>query len=315
MPITELQNGRYRYLRPLGSGGMGEVYLMEDTRISRQVAIKVIRTEASPYPDSDMARDRARLFQREARAVASLGHPNILPLYDFGEETLNGSTLTYMVMPFCPEGSFAEWLQQHSSSLTARNIAYFVDQAAEALQYSHDHQVMHLDVKPSNFLIRSTTRQPSRPNLLLADFGVAKLSAATSSSSRTVRGTPASMAPEQWSSMPVPASDQYALAVMAYELLVGRPPFLGGLEQVMYQHFQAQPPAPSTLNPRLSRAIDAVLLRALAKRPEERFPSITAFASAFAQAIQMLPSGFAVRLPSLLPTTYVQHLPSARQRR
>ena len=298
MTLEGLQNSRYRRLRLLGSGSMGEVYLMEDTRINRHVAIKVIRSEASPNPDSDAARDAARLFQREARAIAALDHPSILPLYDFGEEGLNGTTLTYMVMPFCPEGSFAHWLSHHGGSplLSPQDVAYFVEQAADALQYAHDQQTLHLDVKPSNFLIRTNKKNPGRPTLLLADFGVARLSTTTTSSSRTVRGTPIAMAPEQWSGTPIPATDQYALAVMAYQLLVGHPPFLGGLEQLMYQHFHVQPQPPGTLKPHLPGAIDAVILRALAKRPEERYPSISAFASALGQAVQqMVPTEPAIR--------------------
>src|SRR5437764_13991045 len=145
MALEELQNGRYLRLRSLGSGGMGEVYLMQDTRVNRQVAIKVIRSEASFYPDSDAAKDAARLFQREARSIAALEHPNILPLYDFGEETLEHTTLTYMVMPFAAEGSLAGWLRRRGSppQLSLQDIAYLVEQAAEALQYAHDHQVIH----------------------------------------------------------------------------------------------------------------------------------------------------------------------------
>src|SRR5712691_6434657 len=109
MALEQLQNGRYQRLRLLGSGGMGEVYLMNDMRVSRQVAIKVIRSEGASYPDSAAAKDAARLFQREARAIAALEHPNILPLYDFGEETLEDTTITYMVMTFCAEGSLAGW--------------------------------------------------------------------------------------------------------------------------------------------------------------------------------------------------------------
>ncbi len=287
MALEELQNGRYHRLRLLGSGGMGEVYLMEDRRISRQVAIKVIRSEGASYPNSDAARDAARLFQREAKAIAALEHPNILPLYDFGEETLDGTTITYMVMPFCAEGSVATWLRQRESAtaLSAQDIAYLVGQTSEALQYAHDHQVIHLDVKPSNFLLRNNRKNPNRPTLLLADFGIARNSATAASSSRTIRGTPTSMAPEQWSGKPVPATDQYALAVMAYELLAGRPPFMGSMEQLMYQHFTAQPPPPSTFNTHLPAAIDSVLLRALAKKPEDRFPSIAAFANAFEEAL------------------------------
>ena len=296
MALEELQNGRYRRLRLLGTGGMGEVYLMDDMRVSRQVAIKVIRAEGAPYPGSDSGKDAARLFQREARAIAALEHPNILPLYDFGEETYEDTTMTYMVMPFCTDGSLAGWLRQRASAgtLSPKDIAYVIEQAAEALQYAHDHQVIHLDVKPSNFLLRANKKNPDHPTLLLADFGIARNSATAASSSRTIRGTPTTMAPEQWSSTPVPASDQYALAVMAYELLAGRPPFVGSMEQLMYQHFSVQPAPPSTYNPQLPKAIDAVLLRALAKKPEDRFPSITAFASALEQAVNQSPAELVV---------------------
>src|SRR5438093_552108 len=116
MAIEELQNARYHRLRLLGSGGMGEVYLMKDMRVNRQVAIKVIRSEGVAYPDSDVAKDAARLFQREARAIAALEHPNILPLYDFGEEIVEGMTITYMVMPFSTEGTLAGWLRQRGST-------------------------------------------------------------------------------------------------------------------------------------------------------------------------------------------------------
>jgi serine/threonine protein kinase len=286
MAFEELQNGRYHRLRTLGSGGMGEVHLMDDSRISRQVAIKVTRSESEPYPDGDTAKDAARLFQREARAIAALEHPSILPLYDFGEETVDGTTITYMVMPYCTDGSLAGWLRQRGNSplLPPRDVAHLIEEAAEALQYAHDHQVIHLDVKSSNFLLRANSKNPNRPRLLLADFGISRNSATAASSSRTIRGTPTAMAPEQWTSQPVAASDQYALAVMAYELLTGRPPFVGTMEQLMYQHFTVAPPPPSKLNPQLSPAIDAVILRALAKDPADRYPSISDFGSAFAQA-------------------------------
>lgn len=288
MALEELQNGRYRLSRLLGSGGMGEVYLMEDTRVNRQVAIKVIRSENSAYVDHERAKDAARLFQREARAIAALEHPNILPLYDFGEEELDEMTVTYMVMPYCSEGSLSGWLRQRggSSRLVPQDVAYLIDQAAEALQYAHDQHVIHLDVKPSNFLLRSNKKKPQHPTLLLADFGIARSFTTISSSSRTIRGTPTSMAPEQWSGQPVLATDQYALAVMTYEMLTGHPPFSGSMEQLMYRHFTVEPDPPSKSNSRLSSAIDAVLLQALRKKPEERFPSIVAFASAFAEAAQ-----------------------------
>src|SRR6266581_622279 len=105
MPLEMLQNGRYRILKQLGSGSMGEVYLVEDTRITRPGAIKVIRTAATPYPDSNTTSNAARLFEREARAIAKRSQPNILPLFDFGEEVVKGTPLTYRVMPYCAEGS------------------------------------------------------------------------------------------------------------------------------------------------------------------------------------------------------------------
>jgi len=286
MLLEGQQLGRYHLLRLLGRGAMGEVYLAEDRGINRQVAIKVIRTEVSLHPDTDEAREATNLFQREMKTIARLNHPQILPLFDYGEQVIDGATLTYMVMPFCPEGSLGAWLLQHSTSalLSPQDVAHIVLQAADALQHAHDQGIIHRDVKPSNFLIRSNREYPSRPNLLLADFGLAKLN--TGSTSHTIRGTPLYMAPEQWRGHPVPATDQYALAAMAYELLTGRPPFKGSLEQLMYQHSEGQPEPPSRLNPQLSAAMDAVLLRALAKNPEDRFPSIFAFARAFQLATQ-----------------------------
>ncbi len=286
MPLEMLQNGRYRILKQLGSGSMGEVYLVEDTRINRQVAIKVIRTEATPYPDSNTTSDAARLFEREARAIAKLNHPNILPLFDFGEEVVNGAPLTYMVMPYCSEGSLATWLQQRGEGnlLSPIDVAHLLHQAADALQHAHDNDIIHQDVKPQNFLIRSNRNAPL-PDLLLADFGIAKLTAGTSGASQAIRGTPIYMAPEQWEGHPVPASDQYALAIMTYQLLAGRPPFQGGPGQMMYQHLSVAPKPPSTLNPALNHDVDTILLRALAKRPENRFVSVSTFGKALQEAL------------------------------
>jgi len=288
MSLEGQQIGRYSLLHLLGSGGMGEVYLASDPRINRQVAIKVIRAEATEDHDNDAARKATRLFEREARAIATLDHPHILPLFDYGEENLNDTTLTYMVTPYRPEGSLAAWLRQHDSGerlqesfLDLYDVAHIVKQSAGALQFAHDHQIIHQDVKPSNFLIRSNPDKPNRPYLLLADFGIAKLITVASSDSLAIRGTPVYMAPEQWESHAVPASDQYALAVMAYELLTGRLLFQGSLMQVIYQHTHVQPQPPSTFNQQIPTALDLVLLRALAKKPGDRFPTISAFAQAF----------------------------------
>ncbi len=303
MSLEGQQLGRYRLIQLIGSGGMGEVYLAQDPGINRQVAIKVVRVEAGAYARTTTgsipgmrpvtgigtlgSQDAARMFQREAKAIAMLDHPGILPLYDYGEQNVNGVMLTYLVMPYREEGSLANWLQKGGFQLlSVGGVEQMLQQAAAALQYAHDHQVVHQDVKPSNFLIRTSREHPKHPDLLLTDFGIAKLSMLTTRASQSIRGTPTYMAPEQWEGHPVPATDQYALSVMLYELLTGRPPFRGTPMQMMYAHVNMQPRALITLNPRLSSAIDIVVLRGLAKRPEERFPSIIAFAFAFRQALR-----------------------------
>ncbi|MFL5653010.1 MAG: serine/threonine protein kinase [Ktedonobacteraceae bacterium] len=299
MALEGLQLGQYRLLHLLGSGGMGEVYLAEDARISQQVAIKISRSEATAYPKNSTAQDVVRLFQREAKAIARLDHPHILPLFSYGEENINGMTLIYIVMPYRREGSFINWLQQRGANelLSVQDVAYFISQAADALQYAHENQIVHQDVKPSNFLIRTNKGRSKLPDLLLADFGIARLSASTSSASHAIRGTPTYMAPEQWSGEPVYATDQYALAILAYELLSGRSPFVGRQEQVMYQHFNVPPQPPSTFNPQLSKDVDAVILKALAKQAENRFLSISAFANAFQEATLGLDASTILKAP------------------
>src|SRR5215472_11129300 len=179
MSLEGQRIGHYRLVRQLGSGGMGEVYLAEDVSINRQVAIKVMRTEVTPYRNANAIKEATRLFQREAKAIAILDHPHILPLYDYGEDSLDktgsyGNTITYLVMPYRPEGSLAQWLNQRSSTaeapepfLSAQDVAYFVRQAEDALQHAHDRHIIHQDVKPANFLIRSNKENPNRPDLLL----------------------------------------------------------------------------------------------------------------------------------------------------
>src|SRR6266700_1787615 len=281
-----LQVGRYRLLRRIGSGGMGEVYLAADTLIDRGVAIRLCKAEDTSPLSSDLSRRAVRLFRREMKTIAMLDHPHILPLFDYGEENVNGLLLTYMVMPFRKDGSLAAWLRRRSSKLLPLNdIEHFLFQAADALQYAHDHQIIHRDVKSSNFLIHSRKDNPDRPDLLLADFGIAKFNSAIASLSSSIRGTPTYMAPEQWKGQPVPATDQYALGVMIYELLTGYPPFQGGLEQVMYLHINTEPEPPSTLNPSIHPDLDAVILRTLAKKPEDRFVSVSAFAQTFQEVL------------------------------
>ncbi|HET8840921.1 MAG TPA: serine/threonine-protein kinase, partial [Ktedonobacteraceae bacterium] len=279
------QIGRYRLSRLLGSGGMGEVYLAEDPRIEQQVAIKIVQGE-SVYATESLGKEASDLFIREVRVIAKLDHPNILPLYDYGEGEIDSVAVTYIAMPYRREGSLASWLKRQSDKPpVSDDIApFFLSQAARALQHAHEHFIIHQDVKPSNFLLRERNDSPDHPDLLLADFGIAKFSSASVNMSMTIRGTPTYMAPEQWRGHPVFASDQYALAIMIYQILTGRAPFLGNIEQLMYAHIHHQAATPSILNSRISPAVDAVLLKALAKEPEHRFPSLSAFDAAFNEA-------------------------------
>jgi serine/threonine protein kinase len=290
MTLEGHQLDHYHIVRLLGSGGMGDVYLAEDERIGQQVALKVIRIEVSSYPAVQDVQKAAHQFRREARAIALLDHPYILPLYSYGEQQIGDKSVVYLVMPYRPEGSLAQWMSQRGSTdlLFLWQSAQIIHQAAEALQHAHDRQIIHQDVKPSNFLIRSREKTQSVPDILLADFGIAKLTTTASSTSQSIRGTPVYMAPEQWQGNPVPASDQYALGIMAYELLTGRPPFLGVPGTVMFQHLTSAPTPPSVLNPLLSEEVDNVVLQALAKEPGARFPSALAFADALEDAAQQL---------------------------
>jgi serine/threonine protein kinase len=287
MSLEGQQLNHYQLVGRLGTGGMGDVYLAEDLQNQQQVAIKVIRLE-TPYVGDAALHEEERLFRREAKAIAKLDHPRILSIYDYGEERLNNLTLFYLVMPYRPEGSFADWLRRRGGivQLTPRDITQVVQQAADALQHAHAHQVIHQDIKPSNFLVQACGEDSTCPDLILSDFGIARLSTATSNASQSIRGTPTYMAPEQWEGNPVYATDQYGLAIMAYELLTGRPPFQGNAARMMYQHLNTPSLPASSLNPALSSQVDLVLLHALEKQPERRFSSISEFSEAFSQAVE-----------------------------
>src|SRR5947209_3937813 len=152
MPLVGSQLGRYRILRMLGRGAMGEVYLAEDTGIERQVAVKVIRTDTAYEQNGETPTEAARLFQREMRMIAKLNHIHILPLFDYGEAVVDGVSLPYMVMPVCPDGSLASWLRQRGNAavLPPADVAHIVQQAADALQYAHDQHIINRNINPSN---------------------------------------------------------------------------------------------------------------------------------------------------------------------
>ncbi len=185
------------------------------------------------------------------------------------------------------EVTFLDWLrQQPPGARSPQEVAHFIQQAAGALQRVHDQQMVHGHITPASFLILPGGEQSGLPNLQLADF-----------STQEPASTLASMAPEQWYGRVLPASDQYALAVMAYQLLTWRPPFQGNQDQLMYQHLNVQPEPLGRFNPRVSLALDSVIMRALTKRPEERYPSITAFANALLQASQVPDTAFSHSTP------------------
>jgi eukaryotic-like serine/threonine-protein kinase len=314
--------GGYTLVKFLGSGGMGTVYLAEDLAIGQQVAIKIVRADATDYLDSTNTLQAIERFKQEARAVARLDHIHILPLYRYGEEETVSGPRAYIVMQYRPEGSLRDLLRRRANLAASQSLASapvlpaglggswplsleeageYVRQVASALQYAHDQGIVHRDIKPANFLLRI---QPGNTvHLLLSDFGLAKFFT-TNSATSTILGTPIYMAPEQFEGEAGPESDQYALAVMIYQFLAGHPPFEGEPMQLMHQHISMEPPPIRTFVPTLPLAIELVFARALAKNPAKRFPSIAAFAEAFAQGICEKSRAFAP--PFSLPTALQQ---------
>src|SRR5581483_9191148 len=226
--------GRYRLEELIGQGGMAVVYRAVDAVLGRTVAVKVIRPA---YTENPQFLER---FLHEARVVASLDHPNILPLYDFGE----AEGAPYLVLPYLPGGSLADRMKGRPTPLAL--VAAWLIQLAGALDAAHARGVLHRDVKPGNVLVNKDGR------LALGDFGIARLAEATTRLTATgmVVGTPVYMAPElARGGDATPASDRYALAVMTYEMLAGRPPFRG-TNPLSILHQQVHEPVPA-LQPQL----------------------------------------------------------------
>ncbi len=262
---------RYESLHLLARGGMGAVYRAYDGVLGRMVAIKLL---AEGYADDERAVGR---FLREARAAARLsGHRHVVTIYDVGD----AAGRPYLVMEHLAGGTVADALRLGAA--TSGNALRWIGEAALALDHAHDLGVLHRDVKPANMLL-------SRDRVLhLADFGIARLAAEHAITSvNEMLGTAAYMSPEQIRGEPATAaSDRYALAVTAFELLVGERPFqakhFAGLARA---HQEAPRPSACARNPRLPPSIDAVLARGMARRPEDRCESAHAFAAALMEAL------------------------------
>jgi eukaryotic-like serine/threonine-protein kinase len=258
--------GRYQVGELLGYGGMAEVHRGRDLRLGRDVAIKMLRT--------DLARDATfqLRFRREAQNAASLNHPAIVSVYDTGEErTPNGETLPFIVMEFVSGRTLKEVLGVEGRLLPRRALEITADICA-ALEFSHRHGIIHRDIKPGNVMLTQNGQ------VKVMDFGIARAlasGATTMTQTSAVIGTAQYLSPEQARGEPVDArSDVYAAGCVLYELLCGHPPFVGDNPvSVAYQHVREDPRPPGTINPDVTPDIDAVVLKALAKNPLNRYQS------------------------------------------
>jgi WD40 repeat protein len=276
------QIGNYRLVRLLGEGGFAEVYLGENMYIGTQVAIKLLSVR--------VAQDDIGQFQQEARLLADLTHQHIVRVLDFGVD----ERTPYLIMDYAPGGSLRT-RHPKGSRLPLPKVVEYVQQVAQALQYAHERKLIHRDVKPENMLIGRSGE------ILLSDFGIALIAQSSRyQSTKDLAGTIIYMAPEQIAGHPRTASDQYALGIVAYEWLAGCRPFQGSLGEVAVQHSVTPPPSLRAQVPELPEAVEQVIFTALAKKPEERFPSVIAFATALqeasAQALVRAPRPYAVPL-------------------
>lgn len=262
--------GRYEVRALIGRGGMAEVHLGFDTRLSRIVAIKMLR--------SDLARDsifQAR-FRREAQSAASLNHPNIVAVYDTGEEMViapdgRGVSVPYIVMEYV-EGHTVKELLADGTPVPINEAVSIVSGVLSALEYSHSQHLVHRDIKPGNIMLTGDGK------VKVMDFGIARAltdSQATMTQTNAVVGTAQYLSPEQARGEQVDArSDLYSTGVVLFELLTGKPPFTGdSAVAVAYQHVQQLAPTPSSLTPDVPEAIDRVVMKALAKNREDRYAS------------------------------------------
>jgi serine/threonine protein kinase/tetratricopeptide (TPR) repeat protein len=258
------QFGHYRLLSLLGQGGFSEVYLGEHIYLKTQAAIKILTIP--------LERDERSNFLSEARIIAHLDHPHIVRVLDFGLQ----DRVPFLVLSYAPHGSMHQ-LYPKGEALPLSVIVSTIKQVASALHYAHSQQLVHGDVKPENILVGRDHE------ILLSDFGVAVVASHPLQRS-DISGTVAYMAPEQLRGEPTFASDQYALGIVVYEWLCGSRPFTGTFTEIAMQHLHSAPPPLRDRQPQLSPAIEQVVMRALAKDPQQRYASILDFAQALEAA-------------------------------
>lgn len=259
------QFGNYRLIRSLGSGGFADVYLGEHIYLNMQAAIKILQAR--------LAHNDLQIFLNEARTIANLTQRNIVQVLEFGVE----KDTPFLVMTYAPNGTLRQ-RHPYGSRLSTSEVTSYIRQVADALQYAHERKIIHRDVKPENMLIGQNG------DILLSDFGIAVVAQSSRYTGQEVGGTAAYMAPEQLQGRAGPASDQYALAVTAYEWLTGERPFNGSFAEICSQHLLTPPPPLRQKVPSLSPAVEQAVLIALNKDPQRRFANVQAFANALAHA-------------------------------
>ncbi len=265
--------GQYELRELYGSGGMGAVYRAYQRILEREVAFKVLSNEMMTNDDY------IKRFYQEAKTAAALEHPHIVPVYDYGTV----GDINFVAMRLLTGGSLNERLKQRANEYVSLGEAVdLLKQLASALDYAHSKNVIHRDIKSNNIMF------DNHGSAYLVDFGIAKLlnqNALTADG--MVMGTPTHMAPEQWrGETPTHAIDQYALAVVVYQMLTKKMPFESQTPYgLMTKHLNEMPTPPQSLRLDIPESVAVVIERALAKRPEDRFPTVTAFSQAFAGAV------------------------------
>ncbi len=264
-PLSSL--GKYEIRGTLGKGAMGTVYDGWDPVIHRRVAIKTITL---PDANDEEAIEGLARFKREAQAAGRLTHPNIVGVYDYGET----DDLAYIVMEFVEGRSLKEVLAARER-MTAMDAIALMEDVLAGLTYSHERGVVHRDIKPANIMMTKDDRAK------IADFGIARIEASSMTQAGTIMGTPAYMSPEQFMGHVVDRrTDIYSCGVMLYQLLTGERPFDGSMTSIMHKATTTVPPPPSELAVTAPVRLDAVVARAMAKRPEDRYDSAADFATA-----------------------------------